>query len=270
MTKKKFNLLHEAWQLFLLGLAVLGVHSAVAKPFYIPSESMLPTLLVGDRLVVTKYPYGYSYLSPSVNVLPYMEGRLFGSVPERGDIVVLKSPLGHEDYIKRVVGLPGDTVQMKDGAFWLNGKPVARRAIAPAEIEVSPNTGCARFPQFRTARADGVEVCRYPAYRETLPNGVSYDILDADPDSLTDNTQLFEVPEGHVFLMGDNRDNSADSRVPPEVGGLGVLPVENVIGRAEFITFSLDGNFQFLNPITWPGAFRSGRPWTSLHPSTEG
>ncbi len=270
MTKKKINWLHEVWQLLLLGLAVLGFHSAIAKPFYIPSESMLPTLLVGDRLVVTKYPYGYSYLSPSLPVLPKMKGRLFGQLPERGDIVVVKSPIEHVDYIKRVIGLPGDTVQVKNGALYINGKAVARHAVPPVDIVESPNTNCDRFPQFQTVRADGAEVCRYPRYRETLPNGVSYDTIDAEPNSFTDNTELFRVPEGHIFLMGDNRDNSADSRVPPEMGGLGVLPIENLSGRAEFITFSLDGSFNLLDPRTWASAFRGERAFESLHPSRNG
>jgi len=267
--KKKINWLHEIWQLALLGLAVLGFHSAIAKPFYIPSESMLPNLLVGDRLVVTKYPYGYSYLSPSLPVLPEMKGRLFGRPPERGDIVVIKSPLDHVDYIKRVIGLPGDTVQVKNGALFLNGKPVTRRALPPVDIATSPNTSCERFPQFQAVAADGTPVCRYPRYRETLPGGATFDTIDAEPNSYTDNTELFRIPAGHIFLMGDNRDNSADSRVPPEMGGLGVLPIENLNGRAEFVTFSLDGSLGLLDPRTWPGAFRGERAFDSLRPDRE-
>ncbi|MCA3255743.1 MAG: signal peptidase I [Alphaproteobacteria bacterium] len=274
-TQTKINWAKETREIALLILAVLGFHSAIAKPFYIPSESMLPTLLVGDRLVVTKYPYGYSYLSPAIPfvntpILPKTDGRLLGGYPERGDIAVVKSPIDHVDYIKRVVGLPGDTIQMKGGALYINGVAVKRVALAPAEIVESPVTGCERYPQYRTLRADGATVCRYPRFRETLPNGVSYDTLDAEPNNIFDNTAPVTVPQGFVFLMGDNRDNSADSRVDPAIGGLGILPVENVVGRAEFITFSLDGTTDLFSPGTWFSAFRSGRAFTSLHPSTEG
>ena len=264
--KKKFNLVGEVGQLAVLALAVLGVHSAIAKPFYIPSESMMPTLLVGDRLVVTKYPYGYSYLSPSLPVLPEMKGRLFGRYPTRGDIVVLKSPAEHVDYIKRVIGLPGDTVQVRNGVLWLNGKAVTHHAESPIDVPVSANTSCDRFPQYKAQGAGGVEVCRYPRVRETLPNGVSYDTIDADPNSMTDNTPAYSIPQGFLFVMGDNRDNSADSRVAPEIGGIGLLPIENIVGRADFITFSLDGSTEILNPASWFRALRPGRAGSSLHP----
>ena len=269
--KKKINWLHEIWQLALLGLAVLGFHSAIAKPFYIPSESMLPNLMVGDRLVVTKYPYGYSYLSPSLISLPEMNGRLFGRLPERGDIVVIKSPIEHTDYIKRLIGLPGDTIQVRGGMLYLNGRAVPRVALPPVDIVESPNTIC-KDSRFEAVAADGTPVCRYPRYRETLPNGVSYDTIDTEMGSYTDNTQLYRIPPGHVFLMGDNRDNSADSRVLPEppFNGLGVLPIENLSGRAEFVTFSLDGSFNLLDPRSWFTAFRGERVFDSLRPSEDG
>ncbi len=254
--KKPTNWAHEAWQLFLLVLAVLAVHSFLAKPFYIPSGSMLPTLLVGDRLIVSKFPYGYSYLSPSLDVLPETRGRLFGSLPERGDIAVIKAPQTHDDWIKRVIGLPGDSVQMRDGQLWLNGKPVARERTADTVIPVSPGSDC-QTPidaQYRGTDAAGADVCRLPTWRETLPSGRSYLTLDlALMDK--DNTPPAIVPEGHVFLMGDNRDNSQDSRFDPVEGGLGMLPIENIVGRGEFITHSLDGTASW-NPLTWPGAIR--------------
>ena len=262
--KKKTNWAHEAWQLFLLALGVLAVHSFIAKPFYIPSASMLPTMLVGDQLIVSKFPYGYSYLSPSLPILPEISGRILGSFPDRGDIVVVKSPVEHADWIKRVVGLPGDTVQMKGGTLWLNGVAVPKIARDPAELTVTPNTTCDSVidAQYQTTNGAGVAICRYPRFRETLPNGRSYDVLDLG-NLDNDNTPPVVVPEGHVFLMGDNRDNSQDSRVPVEAGGLGLLPIENVVGRAEFLTYSVDGSWT-LDPRTWFGAFRSGRAFTSL------
>jgi signal peptidase I len=259
VAKKPINWAHEIWQIFLLILAVLAVHSFVAKPFFIPSGSMLPSLLIGDRLIVSKFPYGYSYLSPSINFLPEIPGRLFGSLPERGDVAVIKSPRDKVDYIKRVIALPGDTVQMKDGQLWLNGAPVPRVRVADIEIPVSPNSDC-NTPidaQFRTVNAAGVPVCRLPTYRETLPGGRSYLTLDL-AQTPQDNTDPLIVPEGHIFLMGDNRDNSEDSRFDPLIGGLGMLPIENLVGRAEFLTFSLDGSTE-INPATWFSSFRKER-----------
>jgi signal peptidase I len=256
-TKKKINWAEEAWQLFLLALAVLAVHSFVAKPFYIPSGSMLPGLLVGDRLIVSKFPFGYSYLSPSFNVLPQMQGRLLGSLPDRGDIVVVKSPIAKDDWIKRVIGLPGDTVQMKDGQLWLNGQPVPKVKLADTVMAVTPNSDCATMldAQYRVVTPDGRTECHMPTYRETLPGGRSYLVHDL-ASTPQDNTEAVLVPEGTLFLMGDNRDNSEDSRFAPEMGGLGLLPVENVVGRAEFTTFSLDGSTSF-NPVTWVTALRN-------------
>lgn len=262
--KKPTNWASEVWQLFLLVLAVLAVHSFVAKPFFIPSGSMLPTLHIGDRLIVTKYPYGFSYLSPSLNILPEMPGRLLGRMPERGDIAVIKSPRDKVDFIKRVIALPGDTVQMKDGALWLNGAPVRRERMADYEIPVSPNSDCLSFIDavYRTTNAAGQPVCRYPAYRETLPGGRSYLTLDL-AQMPQDNTEPQIVPEGHIFLMGDNRDNSQDSRFEVIRDGLGMLPIENLVGRAEFITFSLDGSTDW-NPLTWLSALRPDRFFINL------
>ena len=259
VTKKPTNWANEIWQLFLLVLAVLAVHSFIAKPFFIPSGSMLPSLLIGDRLIVSKFPYGFSYLSPSLNILPEIPGRLLGRLPERGDVAVIKSPRDKVDYIKRVIGLPGDTVQMKDGALWLNGAPVTRVRVADTEIPVTPNSDCITpiDGQFRSTNAAGAPVCRLPTYRETMPGGRSYLTLDL-ADTPQDNTDALIVPEGHIFLMGDNRDNSEDSRFDPLIGGLGMLPIENLVGRAEFLTFSLDGSTE-INPMTWAGALRPDR-----------
>ena len=257
--KKPTNWASEIWQLVLLVLAVLAIHSFVAKPFFIPSGSMLPSLLIGDRLIVSKFPYGFSYLSPSLNILPEMPGRLFGRLPERGDVAVVKAPRDKVDYIKRVIGLPGDTVQMKDGALWLNGTPVTRVRVADTEIPVTPNSDCVSpiDAQFRTVNAAGAAVCRLPTYRETMPGGRSYLTLDL-ADTPQDNTEALIVPENHIFLMGDNRDNSEDGRFDPLIGGLGMLPIENLVGRAEFLTFSLDGTTTLMYQV-YVEAFVTGR-----------
>jgi signal peptidase I len=260
--KEPFSWGRELRQWAILILIVLGIHSFIAKPFYIPSESMMATLLVGDRLIVSKYPFGFSYLSPSVPILPKIDGRLFGSMPERGDIIVIKSPSDGADWIKRVIGLPGDTVELRDGAVWLNGTPLPRARITDTELVVTPNTDCRMLPQFRTNRADGTPVCRYPTWRETLPDGRQFDTVDMGPTD-RDTVGPLTVPEGFLFLMGDNRDNSLDSRVPPEIGGLGLVPWENIVGRAEFTTFSLDGS-QSLNPLSWFSALRGDRAFNSL------
>jgi len=268
-------------------LAVLAFHSFVAKPFYIPSESMMPVLLKGDRLVVTKYPYGWSFVSPTIPnpfaifrsvvfrtgeswgiTLPFMKGRLLGKMPERGDIVIVTPPGKNEDYIKRVIGLPGDTIEVRDGRLILNGRPVKAERRPPALIPVDDNVPCdvLEFPGSLVTGSDGKEYCRLPVVRETLPNGVSYDTLDLENISSGNDYGPVSVPAGHLFLMGDNRDRSADSRFdlnPPDNGLGGPVPWENIGGRAEFITFSLDGTTS-LTPATWFGSFRSGRAGNSL------
>ena len=264
----------EARGIFWLVLAVLGFHSLVAKPFYIPSESMMPSLLVGDRLVVSKYPYGYSYVTPTFHILPFVQGRLFGSLPERGDIVIVSHPVVRTDYIKRVIGLPGDLIEMHGGILYLNGRPVQREKLGLRALKVDGNLTCdpRHYPDALARDAAGARVCNVEIVRETLPNGVSYDTIDIGLTS-ADNFSPIRVPTGHVWLMGDNRDNSADSRAPAmsakgESEGLGgPVPIENIGGRAEFITFSLDGSASW-NPLTWFGSFRSGRAGTSLHPDS--
>lgn len=251
--------------LFWVLLAVLLFHSFVAKPFYIPSESMMPTLLKGDRLVVSKYPYGWSWVSPSFHVFPHWQGRLLGSLPERGDVVIVTPPGGSDDWIKRVIGLPGDTVEVSGGRLLLNGKPVRAVPRPPVMVPVDANVPCGiEFAGFKVTGPDGKDYCRLPIIRETLPNGVTYDTIDLG-QSPGDDFGPVTVPADHVFLMGDDRDRSADSRFTLEQQGLGgPVPWENIGGRAEFITFSLDGTSQLLNPISWFEALRGGRAGTSL------
>jgi signal peptidase I len=265
--KKKINWWHELRAIFFLILAVIGFHSLIAKPFYIPSESMMPGLLKGDRLVVSKYPYGWSWVSPSFHVLPHWPGRLFGSLPERGDVVIVTPPGIATDYIKRVIGLPGDTIAMVGGQLFINGQPVKRERVPDAAIPVDENLECSGS---QVLGDDGRLYCKLPIYRETLPNGRSYDTIDLSYIPEADDYGPITVPDGHVFLMGDNRDQSADSRFPlgePANGLGGPVPWENIGGRAEFITFSLDGSSQYWNPISWFTALRSGRSGTSLHPN---
>jgi signal peptidase I len=275
--------------LFWVLVAVLAFHSFIAKPFYIPSESMMPNLLTGDRLVVTKFPYGWSYVSPTIPnpaaifrnlvlhsgepwtiTLPFEKGRLLGKLPDRGDVVIVTPPGGNQDYIKRVIGLPGDTVEVRDGRLILNGKRVKAVPRPPAMIPVDANAPCG-FNQFLGRRVETSEgaFCRLPIVRETLPNGATYDTIDDGP-SQGDDFAPVRIPAGHVFLMGDNRDHSADSRFSLAEQGLGgPVPWENIGGRAEFITFSLDGSTLYTNPLTWFPAFREGRAGNSLHPAKE-
>ncbi|MES2119767.1 MAG: signal peptidase I [Pseudomonadota bacterium] len=253
-------------------LAVLAFHSFIAKPFYIPSESMMPGLLTGDRLVVTKYPYGWSWVSPSFHVLPPFSGRLFGRMPERGDIVIVTPPGTKVDYIKRVIGLPGDTLRMVDGRLIINGKAVKRQPLPPRIIPIDQNSPCGSphdqaLLNFRVAGADGKPACRVPVVRETLPNGRTYDTVELGR-TVEDNFGPVTIPAGRVWLMGDNRDDSADSRIEVWRGGLGgPVPWENIGGRAEFITFSLDGSTVWYDPRTWFSAFRPGRAGDSLRRS---
>ena len=265
--REKVDWLAEIRGLALMLLAVVAFHSLIAKPFYIPSISMMPNLLVGDRLVVSKYPYGWSWVSASFHVLPRDRWRVWPRTPERGDIVIVVPPDRDIDYIKRVIGLPGDTIAVVNGQIVLNGKPVPQAVEPPLELAVDPNQPCdpAVFPNLRYRKPSGREVCELPILRETLPNGVSYRIIDHLENQPLDNYPEIRVPKGHVFLMGDNRDHSADSRAPAgfEQGLGGPVPLADVGGRAEFITFSLDGSTT-LDPRTWLASLRPGRAWTNL------
>jgi signal peptidase I len=266
---KGSSLWREIKGLIWVLIAVLAFHSLVAKPFYIPSESMMPGLLTGDRLVVTKYPYGWSWVSPSFHIIPPMKGRLFGRMPKRGDVVIVTPPGTRTDYIKRVIGLPGDTLRMVDGQLYINGQAVKRGPVTADMVPIDANSPCGSpgdpaLYDFRVRAANGKMYCRVPTVRETLPGGHSYETVELGRSS-EDNFGPVTIPAEHVWLMGDNRDDSADSRVPVWQEGLGgPVPWENIGGRAEFITFSLDGTSVWWNPISWVEALRPGRAGKSL------
>ena len=245
--------------LLILALVVFIFRSFVLAPFSIPSESMLPRLLIGDYLFVSKWNYGYSRWSLPWG-LPLIPGRVFGSTPARGDVVVFRSPdPDSHDVIKRVIGLPGDTVQMRDGQLFLNGKAIPKIRVADFTVTLTPNFDTRHCdPQFQDTLPDGTAICRYRRYRETLPDGKSYFVLDQRDIPEADDTGVYIVPAGNVFLMGDNRDDSADSRFAPPVG-MGYIPVERIEGKAMVTFFSTDGSAEWIKPWTWVTATRWNR-----------
>jgi signal peptidase I len=245
------------WFLVKLVLFVLIFRTFILSTFSIPSESMLPRLMVGDYLFTSKWPYGYGRASLPIDI-DIGDGKIFASLPERGDIVVFKHPIDRTDYIKRVIGLPGDTIQMVAGVVHIDGVPVKKERIADFVRPVGPYNRCDRT-QFREAAPDGTLVCRYPRFRETLPSGRQYEVLDFGLGPV-DTTEPIIVPQGHVFLMGDNRDNSQDSRRPSVSGGwVGLVPTENLVSRAEVFGFSTDGTSSWINPVSWFTAARGER-----------
>ena len=249
---------------FLVKLAVIVFvfRSFLFSPFSIPSQSMLPRLYVGDYLFISKWNYGFSRHSLPWS-LPLIPGRIFARDPDRGDIVVFKAPpRARDDYIKRVIGLPGDTIQMRHGQVILNGVAVPKVPVADFVIPLSPNYPAGKeCPEaYQSADAAGKPVCRYKQFRETLPNGRSYYVLDRGDFPDRDDTGLYTVPAGHVFLMGDNRDDSGDSRFPAVEGGaIGMVPMENLEGKAVVTFWSTDGSAQWLLPWTWFTAARWNR-----------
>ncbi|GAA0783239.1 signal peptidase I [Roseibium denhamense] len=231
---------YETVKIIVQALVIaLVVRTFLFQPFNIPSGSMMDSLLIGDYLFVSKYSYGYSRYSFPFGLAP-ISGRVWADEPERGDIAVFKTPEDNAtDYIKRVVGMPGDTVQMRNGALYINGQAVEREQIDDY-IETLPSGAVVRIPRFR----------------ETLPNGVSYETLDETTNGWLDNTREYNVPEGHYFMMGDNRDNSTDSRV---LGKVGYVPFENFIGRADLIFFSIKNETPAWHIWSWPTDVRWNR-----------
>jgi signal peptidase I len=257
---------------FLIKLAaiVLVFRSVIFTPFNIPSESMQPRLLIGDYLLVAKWPYGISRYSLPFTP-PLFEGRIFGSLPERGDVVVFKGPgeRSNVDFIKRAIGLPGDVVSMEAGVLKIDGVAVKKdvmpdfitpvtqgmRDSAALENRSSP---CWRS-EFEEPAKGGGTVCRYRRFRETLPNGKSYEILDIADAQAADDIAPIVVPDGQILFMGDSRDNSADSRKPNNGEWIGTIPIDHIVGRAQFTWFSTDGSARWMLPWTWFSAMRPDR-----------
>ena len=243
-TEKKTGGLGETVSVIVQALLLaLVIRTFLFQPFSIPSGSMRPTLLEGDYLFVTKWAYGYSRYS-----LPFspniFSGRVFGSDPQRGDVAVFKFPPNPSlDYIKRVIGLPGDKIQVRQGVLYINDVAVPREKVGQID------------------NPDITEVDRpVDVYRETLPNGVSYDTLDLTANGLGDDTREFIVPPGHYFMMGDNRDNSTDSRF-----SVGFVPAENLVGRANIIFFSISDGASPLEIWKWPTLMRPSRLFNMVH-----
>jgi signal peptidase I len=248
---------------FIIVVAILAwaFRSFVFAPFSIPSGSMLPTLYIGDYLAVAKWPYGFSRHSFPFGVPPF-SGRIFSHLPERGDIVVFVPPGDeHEDYVKRVIGLPGDTVGIRNGIVTLNGKLIPRDDMQPLAIAISANSPCRVAPGATPVIRERGEkrACLYSTYRETLPNGTNYRVIDQVDNPVADDVPEVKVPAGHLFLMGDNRDDSLDSRFSFAEGGIGMVPVENLVGRATVVFWSTDGSSSYVKPWTWFSALRGHR-----------
>ncbi|GHC64547.1 signal peptidase I [Neogemmobacter tilapiae] len=240
---KKPETIGETIKTIVYALLIAGVFRTLFfQPFWIPSASMKDTLLIGDFLFVNKMAYGYSAVSCPFAICP-ISGRLFGSEPERGDVVVFRHPVSNEDYIKRLIGLPGDTVQIKDGIIWLNGQALPQEPAGTFEEIKEPQGSMQGIPRCANDPVGLGGVCTKPRATETLPDGTKHDVLNIvdQGQNSPDNTGVYEVPPGHYFFMGDNRDDSTDSRFAQGAGGVGMVPAENLIGRADRIMFSSAG-----------------------------
>ena len=241
--KKKEESLGETFKMVIYAIVIAGViRTFLFEPFKIPSGSMYPTLEVGDFLFVSKYTYGYSKHSFPFS-FPGYEGRIWSDLPKRGDVVVFKYPGDNKtDFIKRVIGLPGDTIQMKNGRLYINGEPTKREAIGTYIID-----------EYVTLPM------KYTEYVETFPEGTTHRILEISDEQKIDNTVEFKVPDGHYFMMGDNRDNSNDSRKD-----VGFVPFDNIEGKARFLFYSHDDSIVWYNPISWIGAIRWNRLFNKI------
>jgi signal peptidase I len=236
-------------QLAGIVLAVFLAKGALAEPFYVPSGSMEPTLQIGDALLATKFAYGYSTASLPIHINLPESGRVFSETPKRGDVVVFRWPGDRSQaWVKRVVGLPGDRIQMRQGQLFINDRAAEMRPDGIGKAEDDDG---------------GAE----PAYRyvETLPNGVSHEIFKLRDNGRLDNTPEVTVPANHLFVMGDNRDNSADSRVSIRDGGVGMLPMDDLVGRADAVVASWDLGVRHQPVWTWLSGFRLARFFTSVH-----
>ncbi|MBS0521358.1 MAG: signal peptidase I [Proteobacteria bacterium] len=227
---------------------VLVVRTVVAEPYTVPTPSMVPTLLVGDELIASKYAYGYSKYSLPLGQLPGFSGRVFDHAPERGDVVVFRLPRDPSTtYVKRVIGLPGDRIQMRSGRLYINDALVPRRAVGPFDSQAAgyglPST----------------------LYVETLPGGREHEIVEFSDTDRLDDTPVYVVPAKHYFMMGDNRDNSLDSRVAAADGGVGFVPEENLVARADLLLMSRNPAVGWLDVVHWPQAFRFDRSFDRVH-----
>jgi signal peptidase I len=236
-------------QIAAIVLLVLLAKGALAEPFYVPSASMEPTLLIGDALLASKYPYGYSTASMPIHVSFPETSRVFGELPERGDVVVFRWPGDRgQVWVKRVIGLPGDRIALHEGRVYINGEPVQLVRDGSGEVE----------------REDGSRVTA-ARYVETLPNGRKHPIFKLVPSEPLDEMAQITVPSGHLFVMGDNRDNSADSRVPVRDGGIGLLPVGDLVGRVDAVVGSWDLATRYKPVWDWPAGLRLSRFFTAVH-----